>query len=64
MIVLRLMLAVVVGLSFVAMLIFLLLGLAVTVATLRAARRERRLSEELDNVLEAIVGPRSSSSIR
>ena len=62
MILLGVLLAVVVGLSFAAMGIFLLLGLVATVATVRAARRDRRLADELDAVLEEIVGPRSASA--
>jgi len=62
MILLGVLLAVVVGLSFAAMGVFCLLGLVATVATVRAARRDRRLADELDAVLEEIVGPRSPSA--
>lgn len=62
MILLGVLLAVVVGLSFTAIGFFFLLGLAATLATVRAARRDRRLDDELDAVLEGIVGPRSPST--
>ena len=62
MILLGVLLAVVVALSFAALGVFGLLGLVAAVATLRAARRDRRLADELDAVLEEIVGPRSPSA--
>ena len=55
-------LAVLLGSSFVALGLYAVVGLAVSVATVRAARRERRLAGELDRVLDEIVGPRSPSS--
>ena len=55
-------LAVLLGSSFVALGLYVAVGLAAAAATVRTARRERRLTSELDRVLEEIVGPRSPSS--
>jgi cell division protein FtsL len=55
-------LAVLLGSSFVALGLYVAVGLAAVAATVRTARRERRLTCELDRVLEEIVGPRSPSS--
>jgi cell division protein FtsL len=54
-------LAVLLGLSFVAMGLYVVVGLAAAATTVRTARRERQLTRELDRVLEGIVGPRSPS---
>jgi hypothetical protein len=42
--------------------LFATLGVAASVSTLRRARREQRLADELDWVLDEIIGPRSPSS--
>ena len=54
-------LAVLLGLSFLALGLFVALGVAASVSTLRRARREQRLADELDWVLDEIIGPRSPS---
>jgi Flp pilus assembly protein TadB len=56
-------LAVLLGSSFVALGVFGVLGLTASVATVLSARRERRLADELDRALDEIVGPRSRSSV-
>ena len=55
-------LAVLLGSSFLALGLFAALGVAASVSTLRRARREQRLADELDWVLDEIIGPRSPSS--
>ena len=55
-------LAVLLGSSFVALGLYAVVGLVVVAATVRTARREHRLAGELDRVLDEIVGPRSPSS--
>lgn len=55
-------LAVLLGSSFVALGLYAVVGVVVVAATVRAARRERRLAGELDRVLDEIVGPRFPSS--
>jgi hypothetical protein len=45
--------------SFVALGLYVVLGLAATVSTLRAARRDRQITEEIDRVIVAVLGPRS-----
>lgn len=54
-------LAVLLGLSFLALGLFAALAVAASVSTLRRARREQRLADELDWVLDEIIGPRSPS---
>jgi Flp pilus assembly protein TadB len=66
-VILGVVLAVLLGLSFVALGLYAVVGLVVVAATVRAARREHRLAGELDRVLDEIVGPRSplsSESVR
>lgn len=62
MVLLGVIVAVLLGLSFVALGLFAVAGLAAVVATMRAARRDRQLANELDGVLDEIVGPRTPSS--
>lgn len=45
--------------SFVALGLYVVLGLAATVSTLRAARRDRQITEEIDRVIVAVLGLRS-----
>lgn len=52
-------LAVMLGSSFLALAIFFVAGAAVSVATVRSAHRQRRTTAELNRVLDDIVGPRS-----
>ena len=54
-------LAVLLGSSFLALGLFTTLGVAVSVSTLRCARRDQRLADDLDWVLDEIIGPRSPS---
>jgi positive regulator of sigma E activity len=54
-------LAVLVVSSFVMLAVFALAGTAASVMTLRRAQRERRLADELDEMLIEIVGPRTHS---
>ena len=55
-------LAVLLGSSFVALGLYAVAALVAAAATVRTARREHRLAGELDRVLDEIVGPRSPSS--
>ena len=59
-------LAVLVVVSFVAIGLYLIAGIAVSVSTLLRARRNRRMADELDRVLEQVLGPRTreTSSMR
>ena len=52
-------LAVLVLISLVAIGVYLIAGVTVSVSTLRRARRERRMADELDRVLEEVLGPRT-----
>lgn len=54
-------LALLLGSSFVALGLYAVVGFAAAAATVRTARREQRLAGELDRVLDEIVGPRSPS---
>ncbi len=54
--------AVLLGSSFLALGLFTALGVAASVSTLRRARHDQRVLEDLDRVLEEIIGPRSPSS--
>jgi hypothetical protein len=45
--------------SFIALGVYVVLGLAATVSTLRAAHRDRQLADEIDRVIVAVLGPRS-----
>ncbi|HVB70631.1 MAG TPA: hypothetical protein VND83_03900 [Acidimicrobiales bacterium] len=49
--------------SFVALWLYVALGLAATVSTLRAAHRDRRITEEIDRVIAAVLGPRSPETL-
>jgi hypothetical protein len=55
-------LGVVLASSFVALGLYLVMGVAVTVSTLRVARRDRQLAEEVDRAILAILGPRSAET--
>jgi Flp pilus assembly protein TadB len=59
-------LAVLVVVSFVAIGLYLIAGITVSVSTLLRARRDRRMADELDRVLEQVLGPRTrtTSSMR
>ena len=57
--VLGVILAVLVMVSFAMLALFAIAGVAVSTLTLLRARRERRLADELDQVLIGIVGPRT-----
>ena len=45
--------------SFVALFSYLVVAIGVSALTLKHAQRDRRLSDELDQVLVEILGPRS-----
>ena len=60
--VLAVILAVLVVFSFVVLALFAVAGVSVSALTVLRARREQRLADELDQVLEGILGPRSGSS--
>jgi hypothetical protein len=59
--VLGVILAVLLAVSFVMLALFALAGVGVSALTLLRARRERKLVDELDQVLVEIVGPRTGS---
>ncbi len=48
--------------SFVVIGFYLTAGVAASVATMARARRDRQLMDELDGVLEEVLGPRTSPS--
>jgi Flp pilus assembly protein TadB len=52
-------LAVLVLISLVAIGLYLIVGVTAVVSTLRRARREHRMADELDRVLEQVLGPRT-----
>lgn len=52
-------LAVLVLISLVAIGLYLIVGVTVSVSTLRRARREQRMADELDRVLDQVLGPRT-----
>ena len=52
-------LAALVVVSLVAIGLYLIVGMTVSVSTLLNAHRERRMAEELDQVLEEVLGPRT-----
>jgi membrane protein implicated in regulation of membrane protease activity len=45
--------------SFAALCLYFVVGVGLTALTLRRARRERQLTDDLDRVLVQILGPRS-----
>jgi membrane protein implicated in regulation of membrane protease activity len=45
--------------SFAALCLYFVVGAGLTALTLRRARRERQLTDDLDRVLVQILGPRS-----
>ncbi|MFI5035640.1 MAG: hypothetical protein ACHQFZ_05490 [Acidimicrobiales bacterium] len=49
--------------SFAALGLYAVLGVAATVSTLRQAARDRRLADEVDEVILAVLGPRSPQTI-
>ena len=53
--------AVLLASSLVVMGLVIVVGAVATVATVRCARRDHLVAEELDAVLDEIVGPRSST---
>jgi Flp pilus assembly protein TadB len=52
-------LAALVVVSLVAIGLYLIVGITVSVSTLLSAHRDRRMAEELDQVLEEVLGPRT-----
>lgn len=45
--------------SVVAIGLYLIVGVTVAVSTMRRAHRERQMADELDRVLEQVLGPRT-----